>query len=719
MKQVVLSYKSGELSLQDVPAPLCKPGGVVVRTLCSLISAGTERGLIELGRKTIVGKAMARPDLVKRVVDKARKEGLVATFHLAMGRLDTPTPLGYSSAGEIVEVGAGVTRFQVGDRVACIGASFATHSEHAWVPQNLCAHLPEGATPEEGAYGMLGIIALHGVRCARPEIGHKVVVLGLGLLGQLAVQELCAAGAEVFGIDLDPAKVDLARRLGASGGCVADGDAAQRVLDFTAGAGADSVVITAATHDDAPIRLATDCAAKGARVVLVGVADIHVDRQLFWEKELRFVVSRASGPGVLDPDYEVKGTDYPREYVRWTEGRNLQAFLDLVRRRKVDVLTLTTHRFPIERAVDAFGLVHSGREPFVGVVLTYPADAPAPHTVRVSPVASREGKVGIALVGAGLFARAQFLPALKRVRGTRRVALSATTGVNASHFARKYGFERATTDWRDALADPEVDAVFILTRHDAHAAMVEEALAARKHVFVEKPLCMTEDELARIAAAHSAARDRLLMVGYNRRFAPILKDCAAFLGERRAPATVMIRVNAGAVPAGHWAHSIEEGGGRILSEACHYFDLAMALTGEMPVRVYARAATAAEGLNLGDEAAVVLTLDRGSVAQILYTGAGDRSFSRERAEVFSGGAVVAIDDWRQVELCRNNGRKVVTRFNADLGFQAEIEAFVDGIARGAAPVPFDVFAASTLATLRALRSIESGAAEPCAWKAGA
>lgn len=718
MKQLVLRYKSGELSIEDVPAPLCKAGGVIVRTECSLISAGTERGLIELGQKSIVGKALERPDLVRRVLDKARKEGLVTTFNLAMGRLDSPTPLGYSAAGEVVEVGASVSSFQVGDRVACIGAGFACHSEFNFVPANLCRHLPQGVSVEEGAYGMLGIIALHGVRCARPELGHKVAVIGLGLLGQLAVQELCAAGAEVFGVDTDPAKVELAIRLGASSGCLPDADAAQRILDFTQGHGVDSVIITAASHDDAPIKLATDCAARGGRVVLVGVANIRLDRQLFWEKELRFVVSRASGPGALDTNYEVRGHDYPREYVRWTQGRNLEAFLDLIKRKRVNVNALTTHRFPFEKAISAFDLVQSGREFFVGVLLTYPTRPSTSRTVRVAPpIVTRESRVKVAVVGAGLFARAQFLPAMKHVRDIRRVVLAATTGVNAGHFARKYGFEKATTDFEEVISDREVEAVFILTRHDSHAYMVEKALDAGKHVFVEKPLCMTEEELRRIEEAHKRRPDLHLMVGYNRRFAPILNDCLAFLGERRAPATLFIRVNAGAVPGDHWAHAPDEGGGRILSEGCHFVDLAMALTSEMPVSVYARAATSAGGLNLGDEAAITMVLDRGSVAQILYTGAGDRSFSRERVEMFSGGSVVAIDDWRTAELCRNNSRKVRVRLNADMGYRSEIEAFIRGIMTGVPPVPFEVFAASTLATLRALKAMRTGVVETCIYGA--
>ena len=715
MKQIVLSYKSGELKLDDVPAPRCKAGGVVIRTVASLISAGTERGLIELGRKTLVGKAAARPDLVKRVLDKARKEGVVSTFKLAMGRLDEPVALGYSSAGEVVEVGAGVSEFSVGDRVACIGAGFASHGELSYVPRNLCVHLPEGVSFEEGAYGMLGIIALHGVRCARPELGHKVVVLGLGLLGQLAVQELRAAGADVFGLDLDPSKLDLAVELGAAGSGLANADAVARVQEWTGGVGADAVVITAAAHDRGPIDLATDLCAKGGRVVLVGVADVHIDRQRFWEKELSFIVSRASGPGVLDESFEVRGVDYPREFVRWTERRNLAAFLDLVRQRKVTVDRLTTHRFPIERGLDAYDLVQTGSEPFIGVMLGYPERADAHRTVAIAepmPV-PHTGDLRVGVIGAGLFAKAQFLPALAAVKGVRLEVLAAARGIYGAHFGRKFGFQRSTTEHESVLADPGVDAVFVLTRHDQHAQMVLDALKAGKHVFVEKPLCMTEAELDRIVEARAAAPGRVLMVGYNRRFAPMTRECLRFLGERRAPFTVNIRVNAGAVPAEHWAHSAEEGGGRLLSEGCHFFDLAIALTGELPERVFARAATGPGAPNLGDEACVLMQMERGSVVQILYTGAGDRSFSRERVEVFGGGAVATIEDFRSAELCRDNQRRVVKRFSQDLGYEAEIDAFVTGVRQGIEPIPFEEIVASTRATLRAVESIRTGEPVDC------
>jgi len=715
VKQVVLSYKNGDLSVMDVPAPMCKPGGVLVRTVRSLISSGTERGMMELGRKSIVGKALDRPDLVERVIDKARKEGVVATFKQAMGRLDSPSALGYSLAGVITEVGAGVTDFSVGDRVACIGAGFASHAEINWVPGNLCAHLPDKVDFDSGAYGMLGIIALHGVRCARPELGQKSAVVGLGLLGQLAVQELAASGVDVFAIDVDPARVDLAMELGASAGCAADRDTAGRVLDFTSGTGVDSVVITAATHDNAPIKTATDACAKGGRIVLVGVCDIRIDRQIFWEKEIDFMVSRASGPGVLDPQYEIKGIDYPQEYVRWTQHRNLEAFIDLLARKLVDVSRMTTHRRPIDSAEKAYKMIENGSEPYLGVLLEYPEEADTRRAMEITAPSTRKtgDKLRTGIIGAGLFGRALFLPALRRSRGLKLVSLATTTGINSNHYARKFGLEKNTTDYHDILDDRDIDAVFILTRHNLHADMVCEALAAGKHVFVEKPLCMNEDELARITDAHRDSPDNVLMVGYNRRFATLTKQCRDFLGKRKAPATVTIRVNAGAVPADHWAHSQDEGGGRLISEGCHYFDLVMALTGEVPVSVFARQATSASGLNLGDEACVTLALSGGSVAQILYTGAGDRSFSRERVEVFTGGAAVSIDDWKKAELCRNNKRKTVNRFNLDLGYDAEISAFADAARHGTGAIPFEVFAASTLATLRAVRSIETGAVEDC------
>lgn len=718
MKQVIQSYRTGELTVEDVPAPQCKPGGVLVRNVFSLISAGTERGVIELGKKSLVGKAMARPDLVRRALDKARREGLRKTFQEAMGRLDTPIALGYSSAGVVIEVGARVTDLSVGTGVACIGAGFASHGEIVWVPRNLCAPIPEEVSFEEAAYGMLGIIALHGVRCAKPELGQKVVVLGLGLLGQLAVQELAACGTQVFGIDIDPWKVALAKELGAQQGALADRNGIQRVLEFTGGVGADAVVITAAAKDSAPITLATDLCARGGRIVLVGVCNIQIDRQLFWEKEIRFMVSKASGPGTLDEAYEVKGQEYPQELVRWSQRRNLAAFLELVRDRKVNVGRLTTHRFPIERAIEAYDLVLHGREPFLGALLSYPEKADTQRTIRYvqRPLVGNTNILHIGVIGAGLFAKALLIPALARAKGVRLATLATTNGVNCHHIARKFGFEQSTTDYDALLADEKIDAVVILTRHNLHSQMVEKALVAGKHVFVEKPLCMTEEELDRVAAAYMAAGGRTLMVGYNRRFSPITQQCVAFFEGRKAPATLVIRVNAGAVPREHWAHSTEEGGGRLVSEGCHFFDMAMVLTGERPLQVFARAVTSPYGQNLGDEIAALLMMDGGSVAQILYTGAGDRSFSRERYEIFSGGACASIEDFKVAEMCRDNRRRVVRKRGQDLGYDAEIAAFIRGIHEGRPPVPFDDFAASTLATLRAVHSIETGRPLDCAWK---
>jgi predicted dehydrogenase len=529
------------------------------------------------------------------------------------------------------------------------------------------------------------------------------------------VQELRAAGAEVFVIDVDPRKVDLARELGAADGAVAVAPVAGRVLEFTGGVGADSVVITAASKDRAPVDLATDLCARGGRMVLVGVCDVHLDRQRMWEKQIEFVVSRASGPGVLDPAFELKGVDYPPDLVRWTERRNLSAFLDLVGRGQVSVDRLTTHRFPIAQALDAYELVQTGREPFIGVMLSYPPAADARRTVTVAPsapVRPTDGTVGVAVVGAGLFARAQFLPALAAAKGVRLEAIAGTQGVHATHLARKFGFARSTTAWEEVLDDPRVDAVFVLTRHDQHARMVIQALAAGKHVFVEKPLCMTPEELDAIAAARAKA-GRLVMVGYNRRFSSLTRDVLRFLGERRAPSTVTIRVNAGSIPPDHWAHQADEGGGRIVSEGCHFVDLAIALTGELPVQVLARAATAPGAANLGDEACLLLAMDRGSVVQILYTGAGDRSFSRERVEVFRAGAVAAIDDFRSAELCRDNSRQVLKRFSQDLGYEAEVEAFLQGVRTGVEPISFEELAGSTLATLKAVESMRTGAIADC------
>ncbi|MCL4503944.1 MAG: Gfo/Idh/MocA family oxidoreductase [Deltaproteobacteria bacterium] len=735
MKQIIQSYKNGKISLSDVPEPVCKAGGVLVQTKASLISPGTEKLMIEMGQKSLLGKARARPDLVRQAWAKAQKEGFVSVFKEAMNRLDEPLPLGYSAAGVVMEVGAGVQDFRPGDRVAAAGAGFASHAEVVWVPENLCVPIPEGVGFEEAAFVMLGGIALHGVRQAALTLGETGVVIGLGLLGLLSVQFLAAQGCRVIGVDLDRQKCDLAREVGADLALVpGQDDAAEAVANLTRGRGADAVLITAASSDPRPVRLAEELGRERARLVLVGVAELSLTRKAFWEKELLFTVSKAAGPGSLEPLYEAKGFDYPISLVRWTERRNLAAFLDLVARGRVQLEKLITHRFPIDQALEAYELILKNREPYIGVLLNYPQSArdgreapsppprpsplkgegvnksTSPHKVWLRPADSPSQPAkpqAIGLIGGGMFTKNILLPALKKVPELHLAGAATTTGVTAQHLAKKFGFAYATTDYREILQDQAIGSVIITTRHNSHASLVLEALAAGKHVFVEKPLCLSVEELEEISAAFDGSR--LLMVGFNRRFAPLAQQVKAMVAGRTTPLMMTYRVNAGYIPADHWVHDPEAGGGRLLGEVCHFIDFLHYMSGSeaSAVRV-ANIAGAAGKYRPDDNLSITLTFKDGSVGAILYTAKGPKAFSRERFEVFCEDSAAVIEDFRQAQIIQSGRRRKISKFSMDMGYQAELEFFAKAVADPSIfHRLFEEYAASTQATLKAAANLKS------------
>ena len=673
-----------------------------------------------MGKKSLIGKAKARPDLVRRALAKARREGFLKTFKEAMGRLDEPTALGYSSAGIVEEVGPGVADFSVGDRVACIGAGFASHAEFIWVPQNLCALIPEGVTFDSAAFGMLGIIALHGLRCAEPRLGSRLGVIGLGLLGQLTVQLAAAAGADVLAIDLSADRVDLAKDLGAQAGAVVGSDdVASIARGFSNQHGLDAVIITAAATDRRPLDLAAEIAAANSRVVLVGVCSIEIDRKIFWEKEIQFTVSRAGGPGTFDPSFELAGIDYPSDFVRWTQRSNLQEFLHLLELRKVAVEPLIGLRFPIDRALDAYESIAAGQSGSIGTLLEY-SDQPSPaQTVDLKtsrqPV---QGQIGLGVIGAGIFAKALLLPELKKICQTKNInlrGLATTTGSTAEHLARKFDFDYCTSDYQRLLKDPNIQAVFILTRHNLHQSFVCQALQAGKDVFVEKPLCLTEDQLRQIHHAYLDASPRrpVLMVGHNRRFAKLISRAREFFANRQTPMMLNLRVNAGSVPSDHWVHDPDLGGGRLLSEGCHFIDLASYLADSCPVRVYAQQISRSPGLPQAQNVSVVLNLADGSVAQILYTAAGHQTFSRERIEMFADGSVFAIDDFRLAWSHCGSKRRKIKLLNQDMGYSSELNVFLSDLRADSPSTDFLSYAASTLAAIRANESLRTGTPLDC------
>jgi predicted dehydrogenase/threonine dehydrogenase-like Zn-dependent dehydrogenase len=715
LKQVIQSYKNGKITLEDVPAPACKGGGVLVQTVASLISVGTEKLMIEMGKKSLLGKARARPDLVRQAWAKAKKEGFFSVYKEAMRRLDEPIPLGYSAAGIVREVGQGVQNFKIGDRVAVAGAGYASHAELVWVPENLCVPLPEGVGFEAGAFVMLGGIALHGVREAALTLGEKAVVLGLGLLGLLSVQFLKAQGCRVVGIDLDRQKCALAQELGADLALVpGQDDVEEAVMNFTRGVGADAVIITAASKDNQPILLAEAMARERARLVMVGVAELSLTRKAFWTKELQFSVSKASGPGSIAPLYEAKGFDYPLAYVRWTEGRNLEAFIDLIAQGRVRVDRLITHRFPIQDGLKAYDLILENREPYIGVVLTYPQEEAAEgRTIRLEPrpaTTQAAAPLVAGLIGGGMFTKNILMPALKKVSGVQLRGVATTTGVTAQHMAQKFGFSYATTDYQEILADADIGSVLITTRHNLHGKLVLEALQAGKHVYVEKPLCLTAAELENLTAAYDGSR--LVMVGFNRRFAPLTREVKTFLSGRTTPLVMLYRVNAGYIPDDSWVHDPEVGGGRIHGEVCHFLDFLLYMADSEPVQVHTTAISGATGkYRPDDNLAITLTCKDGSVGTIIYTAKGSKSFSRERFEVFCEDSVAVIEDFRRGQLVRGGRTRQIKKLSMDMGYLQEMEFF---FRQAAAQADFSELyqgvAAATRATLGAVESLRSGKA---------
>lgn len=719
MQQIIQSYKDGKIFLVEVPEPACKAGGLLVRNVASLISVGTEKLMIEMGQKSLLGKARARPDLVRQVWAKAKKEGFITVYKEAMSRLDEPIPLGYSAAGIVQEVGHGVQGFKPGDRVAVAGAGYASHAGMVWVPENLCVPLPEGVTFEDAAFVMLGGIALHGVREAALTLGETAVVVGLGLLGLLSLQFLKAQGCRVVGVDLDRQKCELAKELGADLALIpGTHNVEEAVANITRGIGADAVVITAASKGNQPILLAEAVARERARIVMVGVAELSLTRDAFWKKELQFSVSKASGPGSVEPLYEANGFDYPIAYVRWTERRNLEAFLDLIAQGRMRVQPLVTHHFPIQDALQAYEMILGNREPYIGVILSYPqselatAQAAGPErTVWLkSAPAPSETAAGqeLGLIGAGMFTKNILLPALSKVSGVSCRGVATTTGVSARHIANKFGFGYATTDYQEILKDASIGRVMITTRHNLHGRLVAEALAAGKDVFVEKPLCLTEDELTDIEANYDGSQ--FLMVGFNRRFAPLAQQVKSFLSDRKTPLVMTYRINAGYIPNDSWVHDPEVGGGRLHGEVCHFLDFLLYMADSQPERVHATAISGSLGkYRPDDNLSITLTLKDGSVGTIIYTAKGPKSFSRERFEVFCEDSVGIIEDFRRGQLVRAGRTQNLKKLSMDMGYQAEMEFFFrQAPALANSRQWFNGYVAATRLTFKAVEALRTG-----------
>ncbi|MFD5920634.1 bi-domain-containing oxidoreductase [Kitasatospora sp. NPDC058201] len=723
MKQVVQNYKSGELAVLDVPVPGCKPGGVLVRSAFSLISTGTELMKVSEAGMSMLGKARSRPDQVAKVMQSVATNGLPATYRKVMGKLDSYTPLGYSLCGVVEQVGAGIDDVAVGDLVSCAGNEHALHAELNWVPKNLYARVPDGLAPRHAAFGTVGSIALQGVRQGEPQLGEAALVIGLGLIGQLVVQLLTASGVRVVGADPDPVRCELAERLGA----VAAGDPGSAaveaaVAELTDGHGVDQVYLAAGGGSNQPVELAARLARDRGRVVDIGKCRLDLPWNAYYEKELDVRFSRSYGPGRYDPGYELEGRDYPIGYVRWTERRNLACFLDLVARGRVDVEPLISHVADFDDAVETYQRLKDGELKAVAVLFRYPGPAaeerppapsvavPAVPAVRrgggvFAPARSAGAPVRLAFVGAGNYATSMILPHLSQRDGVTLSTVVTTTALSAANAQRKFGFAKATTDLDAVLDDPAVDAVFVVTRHSSHADLTRRALLAGKTVFVEKPLALTEDELAGVLAAVEESGNDRIQVGFNRRFAPLLREARNRFGARTGPASLRYLVNAGRLQQGSWYLRQDSEGSRFAGEGGHFIDTASWLLDADPVSVYAAAPAGNEDLQ------VVLRYPDGSTATISYVTTGASGFPKETLDLVADGKVLKLDDFVRASVY---GRKrwVSSRLPKarDKGQAAELAAFVAAVRTGGPmPVPLESLVATTAATLAVQAGLVGGA----------
>lgn len=691
MKQVEQNYRSGKLRLIDVPVPMAGRGRNLVATRVSLISAGTEKQIIDLARSSLAGKAVARPDLVRKTLTKMKNEGILPTVQKVFAKLDTPIPLGYSLAGSVVEAGQDAGSYAVGDRIACAGAAIANHAEYNAVPKNLTVRIPDGVSDEDAAFVTLGAIALQGVRVTQPTLGERVVVIGLGLIGQLTVQLLKANGCRVLGFDPNPERVRLALEMGADS--AVSSDLAGATLAFSDQYGADAVIVTASSKSSDPVNQAAEISRTKGRVVIVGLVGMALDREPFYKRELDLRLSMSYGPGRYDPAYENEGHDYPLPYVRWTEARNMQAFLELVAGGRVTPAKLVTHRFPIAEAEAAYALM-DGNEPYLAILLTYPEAAPAiERSVAVGKGVSTSSTTGSGFIGFGNYARGVLLPALKKAGERRLTSVVTATGLSAHSAAESFGFKNAATDPAAVLNDPNTDCVFIATRHDSHAKLAIAALKAGKHVFVEKPLALSHQELAEVAAAAQGSSG-LLTVGFNRRYAPMIIAARSALVAAGGPFNLHYRINAGPIPGDSWVHGAE-GGGRIAGEVCHFVDTLSYLAGGAPVAVEAFITQ-----GIPDSVSALLRFVDGSVGSIQYSSRGDTTVPKERIEAFASGLVIQIDDFRLLQITRG-GKTNTTKATAQDKGQAGLVAAFLAAARsgGLPPIPLADLIAVSSATL--------------------
>jgi predicted dehydrogenase len=705
MQQVLLNVGTGETRLIDAPAPALEAGHVLIRTQRTLISAGTERMLIHFGRASMIDKARERPEKIKMLFEKMRTDGLMSAIDAVRSKLDQPLALGYCNAGTVIGAGPDVTQFKAGHRVVSNGS----HAGVVSVPKNLCARIPDNVEDESAVFTVLGAIGLQGLRLAQPTLGETVVVTGLGLIGLMTVQMLCAHGCRVMGVDYDPQRLEMARKFGAHAvDPSANADLVLQAMDFSRGRGVDAVIITASTESSEPVSQAAKMCRKRGRIVLVGVTGLKLSRQDFYEKEITFQVSCSYGPGRYDASYEQKGQDYPVGFVRWTEQRNFEAVLDLMASNALDVAPLITHRFSIESAEAAYSVL-SSREPSLGIVLQYPDAASKKETDSRTIVLDGSRSFGLAAkpvlgcIGAGNYGGRILIPALAKA-GAELHTLVTTNGLNAVHYGKKFGFSKASTSTDELFAQKEVNTLVIATRHDSHARLTAEALRRGRHVYVEKPLALNREQLAEVESAYAESATQgaapILLVGFNRRFSPHVQRMREMLRTTPGPKSLSLLMNAGAIPVDHWTQDPQVGGGRIIGEACHFIDLARFLVGARIVGASGGAMRDSHGVTPSpDTTQISLEFEDGSIASIQYYANGHRSFPKERVEVFASGRILRLENFRVLRGFGCPGFRVFRTWRQDKGHAACVQAFLSAVAAGGpSPIPVDeIFEVSRVA----------------------
>jgi predicted dehydrogenase/threonine dehydrogenase-like Zn-dependent dehydrogenase len=707
MKQIIQYQKTGEMTVEELPSPVNKPGCVLVKNYFSLISSGTERTSVETAKASMIGKAKSRPDMVKQVMDNVKKEGILSTYNKVQNRLDNFKELGYSCAGIVLE--SAVEELKTGDRVACAGAT-ANHSEIVCVPKNLVVKIPDSVTFEEASFTTLGSIALQGVRQSEVKLGEKVAVIGLGLLGLITIQLLKANGCSVIGVDINETNFELAKKLGCDICCLADDDSIKIVESFTNGNGTDSVIITAGAKSNQPVELALKYARKKSNIVIVGAVNMNIPRSPFYEKELNFKISCSYGPGRYDKNYEEFGYDYPIGYVRWTENRNMKAIIDLTAQNKLDFNSLITHKFEISEALKAYDIITGkNNEKYIAILIEYPEkekELKNKRKIFKTPIQENLEPV-VGFIGAGNFAQSNLFPHLVNLKVNLK-GVCTSTPVESNSVAKKFGFEYCSTDYKDILSDDKINAIFIASRHDSHAEFVNESIKYNKHIFVEKPLAVRDEELNLIKENYNPAK--ILFLGFNRRFSKPINDVKDFFINTPEPFIITYRVNAGYIPKTNWIQSPEQGG-RIIGEICHFVDTITYLTGSRPSKVFAESIETKNDLLVDyDNVNINIKFENGSVGNILYVANGDSSLPKEYCEIFSGGKTAIMDNFKSV-VFYNNNKKSKKTYGGTKGHKEEVEHFIS-VLKGKEKIKlsFDSICDTTNLTFRVLDSLKTGKA---------